>query len=65
MTGTTATLEQKGAVLRLCNPGQPDLRFHAIWLRDNAQDAERPCKELEELVVLDVCIEDRRVDAQA
>lgn len=34
----TVTIEKDGAVLRLSAPDQPDLRFHAIWLRDNAPD---------------------------
>lgn len=41
MTTPTATLEQDGDVLRLCWPGMPDLRVHAIRrLRDNALDRE-------------------------
>lgn len=39
MSDISVQIEQAGAVLRLIRPGQPDLRFHAIWLRDNAQDA--------------------------
>ena len=34
----TASLEDDGAVLRLHRADAPDLRFHAIWLRDNALD---------------------------
>lgn len=33
------TLEERGAVLRL-SEGSTDLRFHAVWLRDNAQDPQ-------------------------
>lgn len=40
MPELTATIEEAGAVLRLRQPDQPDLRFHAIWLRDNAPDPE-------------------------
>ncbi len=35
---TTVTLEQKGQVLRIQNEGC-NLRFHGVWLRDNAQDS--------------------------
>lgn len=38
MCNATVTIEQNGAVLRLLQGDQPDLRFHAIWLRDNALD---------------------------
>ncbi|NNE50853.1 MAG: DUF971 domain-containing protein [Sulfitobacter sp.] len=34
-----ATLEDEGQVLRL-RQGSGEMRFHAIWLRDNAQDAQ-------------------------
>lgn len=40
MTGHSVSIEQGGTVLRLCSAGQPDLRFHAIWLRDNAPDPD-------------------------
>ena len=36
----TVTLHNDGTVLHLSKPGQPPLRFHAIWLRDNALDAD-------------------------
>lgn len=39
MGSTTAIIEDNGKHLRLCHPGKPDVRFHAIWLRDNALDA--------------------------
>ena len=34
-------IDQDGTVLTLSN-SQEALRFHAIWLRDNAQDPETP-----------------------
>ena len=37
MTTTQTHLEQSGAVLRLQH-GDANLRFHGVWLRDNAQD---------------------------
>lgn len=40
MTDTNATIHDAGATLRLHRPGHPDLRFHAIWLRDNALDPQ-------------------------
>jgi len=40
MTFETATIEDNGQVLRLRSADAPDLRFHAIWLRDNALDPE-------------------------
>ena len=39
MTIPSVRLQDDGTVLHLHRPGQPDLRFHAIWLRDNALDA--------------------------
>lgn len=36
----TAAIEDGGNVLRLSQSGQDDLRFHAIWLRDNATDPD-------------------------
>lgn len=38
MPTLSAHIEDGGAVLRLRRDGAPDLRFHAIWLRDNALD---------------------------
>ena len=38
MTDLGVTIQQAGTILNLHQPGQPDLRFHAIWLRDNALD---------------------------
>ncbi len=40
MADTTLNIEQNGTVLRLRSegPAGTDLRFHAIWLRDNALD---------------------------
>jgi gamma-butyrobetaine dioxygenase len=35
----SAAIEEDGRVLRLRN-GEAESRFHAIWLRDNAQDAD-------------------------
>lgn len=40
MSQYDARIEKSGAVLRLTHPGHADLRFHAIWLRDNARDAQ-------------------------
>jgi gamma-butyrobetaine hydroxylase len=39
MADLSVTIQQAGDVLHLHQQGQPDLRFHAIWLRDNALDA--------------------------
>ena len=39
MADNTVTIKDAGDMLCLHRPGQPDLRFHAIWLRDNALDA--------------------------
>ncbi|MFT7593310.1 MAG: hypothetical protein ACI8R4_000623, partial [Paracoccaceae bacterium] len=36
MADLSVTIQQAGDVLHLHQQGQPDLRFHAIWLRDNA-----------------------------
>ena len=38
MADPSVSIESAGGILRLHQPGQPDLRFHAIWLRDNALD---------------------------
>ncbi len=38
MTNISVSILDAGALLHLHQPGQPDLRFHAIWLRDNALD---------------------------
>ena len=38
MTSPSVRIQDDGAVLCLHQPGQPDQRFHAIWLRDNALD---------------------------
>ncbi len=40
MAQTKASIEDNGAVLRLTEADQPDIRFHAIWLRDNALDPQ-------------------------
>ena len=40
MTGVQAVVEQDGQLLRLQQPGTPDLRFHSVWLRDNAPDPD-------------------------
>ena len=40
MSSPSVSIENGGAVLRLCQPDQPDLRFHAFWLRDNALDPD-------------------------
>ena len=39
MSWTDVEVQEAGTVLRLTGPGG-DARFHAIWLRDNALDAE-------------------------
>ncbi|MGV6812005.1 MAG: 2-trimethylaminoethylphosphonate dioxygenase [Brevirhabdus sp.] len=36
----SVTVEDDGQVLRLARDGAPDLRFHALWLRDNFQDSD-------------------------
>ena len=38
MTFPSVSIHSDGAVMHLHRPAQPDLRFHAIWLRDNALD---------------------------
>ena len=38
MTNISVSILEAGALLYLHQPGKPDLRFHAIWLRDNALD---------------------------
>ena len=38
MSDLSVRIEDGGAVLRLGCAGHPDLRFHAIWPRDNASD---------------------------
>lgn len=38
MADFSVTIHQAGDILHLHQQGQPDLRFHAIWLRDNALD---------------------------
>lgn len=49
----TASLEDDGAVLRLHRADAPDLRFHAIWLRDNALDpATRDPRNGQRLITL-------------
>jgi gamma-butyrobetaine dioxygenase len=40
MDDLSITIDDAGDILRLCQPGLPDLRFHAIWLRDNALDPQ-------------------------
>ena len=35
-----ARIEENGQILVLADPIQGRLRFHAIWLRDNAPDSE-------------------------
>ncbi len=40
MPDASVLLEDGGRHLRLLRSGGSDLRFHAIWLRDNAQDPE-------------------------
>ena len=37
---TTAQLDPEGAILTLTFADNQTARFHAIWLRDNAQDPE-------------------------
>ncbi len=36
----TVRLHNQGQLLELSGPEQPATRFHAIWLRDNAQDSD-------------------------
>ena len=36
---TSVTVAEKGDVLVCANGGEHDMRFHAVWLRDNAPDA--------------------------
>jgi gamma-butyrobetaine dioxygenase len=38
MSDLSVGIENDGAILRLTRTGHGDLRFHAIWLRDNAPD---------------------------
>jgi len=38
MANMFVTIQDGGAVMCLHQPGAPDLRFHAVWLRDNALD---------------------------
>lgn len=61
----TVTIEDGGAVLRLSAPGRPDLRFHAIWLRDNARDpATRDPGNGQRLITLaDIPADTRLADA--
>lgn len=40
MSNCTVSIEGDGTVVRLVQPPQQDLRFHAIWLRDNALDSD-------------------------
>ena len=35
-----ARIEENGQILVLAGPIQGRLRFHAVWLRDNAPDSE-------------------------
>ena len=64
MTQVSATVEEDGTVLRLVEPGRPDTRFHAIWLRDNAPDpATRDPGNGQRLITLGDIPEDIRLTA--
>ena len=64
MPSLTVTLEDNGAVLRLTEPGQPDLRFHAVWLRDNSPDpGTRDPRNGQRLITLADIPDDLRLSA--
>ena len=48
---TSVTVAEKGDILVCANGGGHDMRFHAVWLRDNAPDCrhqvtpERPASD--------------------
>ena len=37
---TSVTVAEKGDILVCANGGGRDIRFHAVWLRDNAPDSD-------------------------
>ena len=67
---SSVTVEPDGTVVQLCS-GNEIMRFHAIWLRDNAQDDEtRDQINGQRLIALkeipsETWVSDARVDADS